>query len=319
MLTDGLGRRTLSAGTPIPPAAVPTAVFLPLGDPADAPLLGLVTSPGASPYHLTLLATETGPVDVAVTLPRGDGTVVRATATGVPLVAGGARARRPRPPAAGEPRPRARRRRGRRLRGDRAPRRRPDHAPPAGPGPPGGPGRRPEDRLERVAARGLRGAPLRPRGGRRLRRRRLALRDPEEPRGLGEAAALGPHRVRLARAARGQPREDDASPCRGSRTRGVPSGRLRRGAARLARRRPRRGRHRARPQRRRQPAAAGRRRVLPGGRGLASPAVPGRADPEAGLGHRGRRERRLRAALRAPEPLRGALRAARPRTRRTGR
>jgi hypothetical protein len=60
MLTDGLGRRTLSAGTPIPPAAVPTTVLVPLGDPADAPLLGLVTSPGAAPYHLTLLATVPG-------------------------------------------------------------------------------------------------------------------------------------------------------------------------------------------------------------------------------------------------------------------
>jgi hypothetical protein len=87
ILSDSLGRWTFPA-TSNPSAAVPTAVVLPLGDPATAPLLGLVTSPGASPYQITLLATGAGPVDLSVTLPRGDGTVVRATATGVALVAG---------------------------------------------------------------------------------------------------------------------------------------------------------------------------------------------------------------------------------------
>jgi hypothetical protein len=87
--TDGSGRRSLSGdGSSTPPQSeVPGAVLLPLGGSA-APLLGLLTAPSTSPYVLQLEGLGSGTADVAVTLPRGDGTFARVTASGLPVAAG---------------------------------------------------------------------------------------------------------------------------------------------------------------------------------------------------------------------------------------
>ena len=89
-LWDGAARRTQSAALPgqLPLAEVPGALLLPLGPPSSAPLLGLVTAPTESMYMIELFALETGPVDVSVTRPRGDGTVLRGVLEGVLLQAG---------------------------------------------------------------------------------------------------------------------------------------------------------------------------------------------------------------------------------------
>ena len=82
-LLDEDGLRTASVVPPpaIPQAEVPGVVLIPLGGPEPAPLLGLLTSPVESRYELELIAREAGPIDVTVTVPRGDGTVFRGTAS----------------------------------------------------------------------------------------------------------------------------------------------------------------------------------------------------------------------------------------------
>jgi hypothetical protein len=61
---------------------------VPLGPPATAPVFGLIASPGAAPYTLTLTAREGGPVDLSISVPRGDGAYVRGRLTGFPVAAG---------------------------------------------------------------------------------------------------------------------------------------------------------------------------------------------------------------------------------------
>jgi hypothetical protein len=75
-LTDTLGRRLVSGRGPlgVPEAAIPGGVIVPLGEPATAPLLGMVTQPTTSPYTLSV----SGAGDLALTYPRGDGTFLRA-------------------------------------------------------------------------------------------------------------------------------------------------------------------------------------------------------------------------------------------------
>ena len=134
--------------------------------------------------------------DVSITLPKGDGTFVRGDFRGVVVPGRHRRAPRPRPAPARRDRPReggrvghARRRGGRRP--GTAARLRHAHRPrdPAGGEP------------VRLPARG----PLRPGGRRRERRAEGELQGPEERGAGGEAPALGPARLRLARAARRGP------------------------------------------------------------------------------------------------------------------
>ena len=88
-ITDGSGR-ILSSQTP--GGTIPGGVLLPLGTGGATPWLGLITAPAAPPYTLLLVADGTGSVDLAVTLPRGDGSFLRETIAGV-SVAPGARLR----------------------------------------------------------------------------------------------------------------------------------------------------------------------------------------------------------------------------------
>ncbi|HKC10849.1 MAG TPA: hypothetical protein VKI41_02200, partial [Vicinamibacteria bacterium] len=88
-LMDGAGRQSLSGSTQdVPRSDVPGGVIIPLGPPAMAPLLGFLTAPTTSPYRLRLIGRGAGPVDVSLTLPRGDGTFVRGSILGVPFTPG---------------------------------------------------------------------------------------------------------------------------------------------------------------------------------------------------------------------------------------
>ncbi|HEX2874243.1 MAG TPA: carboxypeptidase regulatory-like domain-containing protein [Polyangiaceae bacterium] len=87
-LVDGGNRRTEAqavAGA-LPRSEIASGVWLPLGN-ASGPLLGLVPVAGSALYRLELAGTGTGSTDLSVTLPRGGGTFVRGTVTGVPLAA----------------------------------------------------------------------------------------------------------------------------------------------------------------------------------------------------------------------------------------
>ena len=86
---DGALRQSLSGTTAaVPRSDIPGGVIVPLGPPATAPLLGLLTAPSASPYTLRIAGRGAGPVDISVTLPRGDGTLVRGSILGVAFTAG---------------------------------------------------------------------------------------------------------------------------------------------------------------------------------------------------------------------------------------
>lgn len=88
-LVDAGGRRTAAGAVSGTPAAdVRTAVFLPLA-PDGASVLGLVAAPTAGPYTLDLAGRGATSVDLAVTLPRGDGTFVRGALDGLALTASG--------------------------------------------------------------------------------------------------------------------------------------------------------------------------------------------------------------------------------------
>ena len=89
-VSDASGHRATPFGDSEANAAarseIRSAALLPLGDPAFAPIAGLITAPTASPY--TLSFTGGGPggaVDLSVSLPRGDGRVVHGTITGAAL------------------------------------------------------------------------------------------------------------------------------------------------------------------------------------------------------------------------------------------
>ena len=84
-LTDGAGNQITNA---IPGGTIVSGALFPLGNTAAAPYLGLITSPTNSPYTLLLTGQASGSVDISISIPEGDGTVVRGVATGVPVVAG---------------------------------------------------------------------------------------------------------------------------------------------------------------------------------------------------------------------------------------
>ena len=67
---------------------LPGTVFARIADPSGLSRIGLLTAVDEPLYRAEIAAREAGPIDLAVTLPRGDGTVVRGVATGVELAAG---------------------------------------------------------------------------------------------------------------------------------------------------------------------------------------------------------------------------------------
>lgn len=84
-LTDGAGK---SVSSSLPGGTLPGGVIFPLGAPDNAPLLGLLTSFTSPSYTLEITELASGTADLAITVPRGDGNVVRATATGIQIEPG---------------------------------------------------------------------------------------------------------------------------------------------------------------------------------------------------------------------------------------
>lgn len=84
-LTDGAGKSVSSA---LPGGTLPGGVIFPLGAPDNAPLLGLLTSFTSPPYTLEITGLAYGTADLAITVPCGDGNVVRATANGIQVEPG---------------------------------------------------------------------------------------------------------------------------------------------------------------------------------------------------------------------------------------
>lgn len=73
-LTDGAGNQL---GTNLPGGSIPGGVLLSLGSNSSSPVMGLVTAPTAPPYTLQLTPQGSGSADIAIAIPRGDGTVIR--------------------------------------------------------------------------------------------------------------------------------------------------------------------------------------------------------------------------------------------------
>jgi protocatechuate 3,4-dioxygenase beta subunit len=85
-LSNAAGATTVAGrGTARPGAAIPGVGMIPLGTTDTAPVLGLITSLTGSPYTLTLSGRGAGATSVSVTLPRGDGTFLRGTVSGIPV------------------------------------------------------------------------------------------------------------------------------------------------------------------------------------------------------------------------------------------
>jgi hypothetical protein len=87
---DGAGQRTESVMLEgaLPASAVPAAFLLQASAGPDPAWLGLVTQPTAGPYTLELTGRGGGALNLAFSLPRGDGTTTRAEISGVPVTAG---------------------------------------------------------------------------------------------------------------------------------------------------------------------------------------------------------------------------------------
>ncbi len=84
-LTDIAGASMSSGATG---GTLPGGILLPLGAPANAPVLGLLTSFSNPPYVLDITGLQSGTMDFAISVPRGDGNVLRATARGVQVEQG---------------------------------------------------------------------------------------------------------------------------------------------------------------------------------------------------------------------------------------
>lgn len=78
-VTDGLGRRLVAnrSADAIGTSAIPGGAFVPLGAATEAPFLGVLAQPAASPYAVEM----SGGAELSFTLPRGDGSFVRAEIT----------------------------------------------------------------------------------------------------------------------------------------------------------------------------------------------------------------------------------------------
>ncbi len=84
-LSDGAGNSITSS---TPGGSILGGALFPLGNSASNPYLGLLTSPGNSPYILLLTGTANGATDISISFPKGDGTVIRGTISGFPVVQG---------------------------------------------------------------------------------------------------------------------------------------------------------------------------------------------------------------------------------------
>ncbi len=76
------------AGGRVVTAGLPGAVIVPLGAVEPSGWLGMLTAPVTSSYELDLRPRQVAALDIAVTMPRGDGSVLRGTLRGVGLSAG---------------------------------------------------------------------------------------------------------------------------------------------------------------------------------------------------------------------------------------
>jgi hypothetical protein len=84
-LTDGSGNQITSAS---PGSSVVSGAIFPLGSASSAPVLGLVTSPTNSPYTLLLTPQASGTADISISIPAGNGTVIRGYVVGQAVVQG---------------------------------------------------------------------------------------------------------------------------------------------------------------------------------------------------------------------------------------
>jgi len=84
-LTDSAGNQV---GSSAPGGMIVGGALFTLGNSPNATYLGLLTAPTNSPYTLSLTGQGTGAADIAISIPQGDGTVVRGTATGVQVSPG---------------------------------------------------------------------------------------------------------------------------------------------------------------------------------------------------------------------------------------
>jgi hypothetical protein len=84
-LTDSAGNHV---GSSAPGGTMVGGALFTLGSPPNATYLGLLTAPTNSPYTLSLTGQGTGTTDIAISIPQGDGTVVRGTAAGVQVSTG---------------------------------------------------------------------------------------------------------------------------------------------------------------------------------------------------------------------------------------
>jgi hypothetical protein len=87
-LLDSSRRRTSTLGYGGPASEVPGAALLPLGTATNAPLLGIVAAATDAHYALELRSAVETVADVSLTLPRGDGSFVRAEFSGVSFLPG---------------------------------------------------------------------------------------------------------------------------------------------------------------------------------------------------------------------------------------
>jgi len=88
LLTDGAGNTARSVVPGNFNDNVAGFAQVPLGATDNSPILALWSSPNSSPYTLQLVGNATGTVDVAVTMPHGDGSVIRGEISGVPVTQG---------------------------------------------------------------------------------------------------------------------------------------------------------------------------------------------------------------------------------------
>ena len=84
-LTDSVGNQV---GSGAPGGTMVGGALFTLGNSPNETYLGLLTAPTNSPYTLSLIGQGTGATDIAISIPAGDGTVVRGTASGVQLSSG---------------------------------------------------------------------------------------------------------------------------------------------------------------------------------------------------------------------------------------
>jgi len=84
-LTDGAGNQIASA---TPGGAVVSGALFPLGNTSSVPYLGVITAPTNSPYTLLLTPQTSGSVDISISIPSGNGTVVRGAVAGQAVVQG---------------------------------------------------------------------------------------------------------------------------------------------------------------------------------------------------------------------------------------